>query len=87
MPKPTIKVSGQIFRNSDVTISHAISTLPNPTNDKDDALNPSESPIRDEFDALLRGAALRITDHYCKKIYGIQLDRISALAPGQTMKA
>jgi len=86
MPEPTIKVSGQIFRNSDVTISHAISTLPNPTNNKDELLAPSVAPIRDEFDALLRGSALGITDHYFPKINGIQLDRISALSPGQTMK-
>lgn len=86
MPEPTIKVSGQIFRNSDVTISHAIGSLPKPTNNKDEQLDPNEAPIRDEFDALLRGAALKITDHYYPQIYGIQLERISALAPSQTMK-
>jgi DNA (cytosine-5)-methyltransferase 1 len=30
MPEATIKISGQIFRNSDVTISHAIQGLPSP---------------------------------------------------------
>ncbi len=86
MPEPTIRVSGQIFRNSDVTISHAIGSLPNPSTDKDRQLDPSKAEIRDEFDALLRGAALKITDHYYPSINGIQLKRISALAPGQTMK-
>lgn len=86
MPEPTIRVSGQIFRNSDVTISHAISSLPSPSTDKDKQLDPSKVEIRDEFDALLRGAALKITDHYYHPVDGIQLERISALAPGQTMK-
>ncbi|MFT4531430.1 MAG: DNA (cytosine-5)-methyltransferase 1 [Thalassolituus oleivorans] len=86
MPEPTIRISGQIFRNSDVTISHAISSLPNPSTDKNRQLEPSKIEIRDEFDALLRGAALKITDHYYSPINGIQLERISALAPGQTMK-
>ncbi|MCB0486600.1 MAG: DNA cytosine methyltransferase, partial [Flavobacteriaceae bacterium] len=31
MPKPTIKISGQIFRNSNITISHAIDDLPQAT--------------------------------------------------------
>lgn len=86
MPEPTIKVSGQIFRNSDVTISHAISSLPNPTNDKDSLLSPTSTPIRDDFDALLRGSAIKIADHYFSKINDIQLKRITALRPGQTMK-
>ena len=86
MPEPTIKVSGQIFRNSDVTVSHAISSLPYPTNDKNSLLNPISTPIRDDFDALLRGNAKVITDHYFPKINGIQLKRITALRPGQTMK-
>jgi DNA (cytosine-5)-methyltransferase 1 len=86
MPDPTIRVSGQIFRNSDVTIYHAISSLPKATNDRNILLNPISDPIRDEFDALLRGAAKKIADHYYPKINGIQFKRISALSPGQTMK-
>ena len=86
MPDPSIKVSGQIFRNSDVTISHAISSLPSATNDKNSFLKPVASPVRDAFDALLRGSAMKITDHFFPKINGIQLERIMALLPGQTMK-
>jgi len=86
MPEPTIKVSGQIFRNSDVTIWHAINSLPKATNDKDSLLTPTNTPVRDDFDALLRGNAVTITDHYFPKVNGIQLKRISALGPGQTMK-
>jgi DNA (cytosine-5)-methyltransferase 1 len=85
-PKPTMKVSGRIFRNSGVTISHAISSLPTPTNDKESLLNPISTPVRDDFDALLRGRATKITDHYFPKINGTQLARIKVLLPGQTMK-
>lgn len=86
MPEPTIKVSGQIFRNSHVTISHAIGGLPTATNDKEAALSPANTPSYDEFEAILRGHAKKITDHYFPVINGIQLKRISALGPGQTMK-
>jgi DNA (cytosine-5)-methyltransferase 1 len=86
MPEPTIKVSGQIFRNSDVTISHAIDTLPNPSIQKNQLLTPNKTSIRDEFDAFLRGAATKISDHYCPSINNMQLERISSLLPGQTMK-
>lgn len=86
MPVPTIKISGQIFRNSDVTISHAIHSLPKATNDKNLFLNPVTTPTSDDFDAFLRGDAEKITDHYFPTINGIQFKRISALSPGQTMK-
>jgi DNA (cytosine-5)-methyltransferase 1 len=60
--------------------------LPKTTNDKNILLDPVLGPVRDEFDALLRGAAKKIADHYYPKINGIQLKRIAALNPGQTMK-
>jgi DNA (cytosine-5)-methyltransferase 1 len=86
MPEPILKVSGQIFRNSNVTINHAISSLPPATNDKTQALKPiGDSPV-DDFELLLRENANEITDHYSPVIEGIQLKRISALKPGQTMK-
>ncbi|MDQ7075604.1 MAG: DNA cytosine methyltransferase [Gammaproteobacteria bacterium] len=86
MPEPTLKVSGQIFRNSDVTINHAISSLPPATNDKTKVLKPVEDSPVDNFDFFLRENSNEITDHYSPKIEGIQLKRISALKPGQTMK-
>jgi len=86
MPEPTLKVSGRIFRNSDVTISHAIGSLPNATNDKNKVLNSLKSSPFDDFDALLRNSAKEVTDHYFPIIKDTQLERISALKPGQTMK-
>jgi len=85
MPKPTMQISGQIFRNSNVTIAHAIKGLPNPTNDKNKTLQYSSDPI-DAFDKLLRNSCLDVSDHYNPNITGVQLERISSLKPGQTMK-
>lgn len=86
LPEATIKVSGQIFRNSDITISHAIETLPRATTSNLKSVKPVSEPVRDKFDLLLRGRATEITDHYCPIVKGLQLERISALKPGQTMK-
>lgn len=86
MPEPTLKVSGQIFRNSDVTISHAISSLPQATNNKSDVLEVIKTVAVDNFDRLLRDNASEIRDHFSPKIQGIKLERISSLKQGQTMK-
>ncbi len=85
MPEAKIKISGQIFRNSDITILHAIRGLPAPTNSNKDKLVYESSPI-DAFDAFLRNGSDKVTEHYYPEINGIQLERISALKPGQTMK-
>ena len=85
MPDATIKISGQIFRNSDVTVYRAIKDLPEPTNSSKDELIYNSTPV-DDFDAFLRNGTKKITDHYYPEINGIQLERISALMPGQTMK-
>ncbi|EJY5651579.1 DNA cytosine methyltransferase [Vibrio cholerae] len=86
LPEPTIKVSGQIFRNSDVTLNHAIRSLPEATNVKGLNLIPLQEESFDAFDSILRANAKEITDHYSPAINGVQLQRISALKPGQTMK-
>ncbi len=85
MPEPTIKISGQIFRNSDITVNHAIRGLPDATADKTRILKYSSDPC-DDFELLLRGASAGVDDHYFPMLNGIQLKRISALQPGQTMK-
>ena len=85
MPEPTIKISGQIFRNSDITVNHAIRGLPDAATDKTRILKYSSDPC-DDFEVLLRGASAGVDDHYFPTLNGIQLERISALQPGQTMK-
>ncbi|WP_165726288.1 DNA cytosine methyltransferase [Pseudoalteromonas sp. SA25] len=86
MPSPTLKVSGQIFKNSDVTLQHAIQSLPRATNEKNKLLASILSPPKDNFDRLMRDGADFISDHYSPVVDGIQLERISNLKPGQTMK-
>jgi DNA (cytosine-5)-methyltransferase 1 len=85
MPEPTLKVSGQIFRNSDVTLAHAINGLPPATNNQNQKLDYTKEAI-DEFEKLLRENSIGVEDHYYPKVNGIQLDRMSALLPGDSMK-
>lgn len=83
-PKPTTYSHGKIFRNSDVTIAHALEGLPAPAQENisikydwefsnvwiDDLISPNRS----------------VTEHFTQKLDEIQLNRISRLKPGQTMK-
>ncbi len=85
LPAPTIKLNGKIFKNSDVTLRHAIGNLPNATINKSFEI-PYESDSKDQFERYLRGASTTIKDHFCPDQVKLQLDRISALLPGQTMK-
>lgn len=85
LPAPTMRVSGQIFRNSDITLRHAISALPPPSRRKGEALLYN-APSTDLFEKYLRGNATEITDHFAPEIFGVQLERIQNLSPGQTMK-
>lgn len=86
MPEPTANVTGQIFRNSDVTLMHAIGTLPNAATKRNGTVSAIELPHQDEFDAYLRADTKQITEHFCIPLKDIQLERVSALLPGQTMK-
>lgn len=86
MPEPINKVTGRIFRNSNVTLSNAISSLPEATTDKDGIVVSSNSKKVDDFNTRLGTETEQITEHFYKPLEGIQLERISALSAGQTMK-
>lgn len=86
MPEPTSKVTGRIFRNSNVTLSSAISGLPEATTVKDGVVVSSHTRTVDNSDSCLETETEQITEHFYKPIEGIQLERISALSAGQTMK-
>lgn len=86
MPEPVNKVTGRIFRNSNVTLSSAISSLPEATTDKDGIVVSSNSKKVDGFDTCLETETEQITEHFYKPLEGIQLERVSALSAGQTMK-
>jgi len=85
MPEPTIKVKGKIFRNSDITLRHTIGTLPEASIDSSynhDYLNVEV----DKWEEYLRGDSCCVTDHFMPKLNNLQVERIHALKPGQTMK-
>lgn len=85
LPEPTIKVKGKIFRNSDITLKHTISGLPEPTKGSKQIINYPVAPIS-EWDEQLRNGAKFITDHFAVYLTKIQLERIRLLKQGQTMK-
>lgn len=85
LPEPTIKVKGKIFRNSDITLKHTISGLPEPTKGSKQVINYATAPIS-EWDEQLRNGAKFITDHFAVYLTKIQLERIRLLKQGQTMK-
>lgn len=84
MPKPTSKVTGSIFRNSSITLSSAISSLPEATTYKDGVVVSSNTKAVDN--SYLETETEQITEHFYKPLEGIQLERISTLSAGQTMK-
>lgn len=85
LPEPTIQVKGRIFRNSDITLRHTISALPEPTQGKNQSLTYQTSP-ESEWEEQLRNGAKVLTDHHVFFLTKIQLERIRHLKQGQTMK-
>lgn len=84
---PPIKhyASGAIFRQAGLTILEAIQGLPSPSSDPDQTIAYQTLPPTD-WEKFIRGAATLVKDHYVPTLSEIQLDRIKALAQGQTMK-
>ena len=85
LPELTIIVKGKIFRNSDITLKHTISMLPEPTTGSSKTINYSTPPVS-EWDEQLRDGAKFLTDHHTFHLTKIQLERIRHLKQGQTMK-
>ena len=84
-PKPTTILTGRIFRNSDVTLRHAIGTLPDASSDPSAKIE-YQTEVSDEFEDYLRGASRKISDHFYPQQGVLQMERILRLKPGQTMK-
>ncbi len=85
LPEPTIRVKGKIFRNSDITLKHTISGLPEPLTGSKRLSYYQTAPIS-EWDEQLRNGAKFVTDHFALTLTEIQLERIRHLKQGQTMK-
>jgi DNA (cytosine-5)-methyltransferase 1 len=85
LPKPLMPVHGAIFRHSNITLRHAIAGLPNATQDKDARLTYHEEAA-DSYEAQLRNQKGWVSDHYYPNLNSLQLKRIQALKPKQSMK-
>ena len=83
-PAPTTYSHGKIYRNSEINIGHALFGLPAPP--------PTNEPVRYAKDLTghwvdqLRSRSGEVTEHFFPPVDHIQLERMSLLMPGQTMK-
>ena len=84
-PETATLFSGNIFRKGEITFSTATSDLPPATSKAGKSLTHIGPPTN-ELQAYLRGDAKTVTDHFSPALSEIQLQRVSGLAPGQTMK-
>ncbi len=84
-PEPVTRFSGSIFRKGEVTFAAALSDLPSPA-EAPDATVAFFHPPQNELQAYLRGQAKVATGHYSVALSDVQLERVRALQPGQTMK-
>ncbi len=84
-PEPSTRFSGSIFRKGEVTFACALGDLP-PAAKLAGWARAYERPPQNELQAYLRGEATMVTDHFTIPLSGLQLQRVSGLRPGQTMK-
>jgi len=85
LPEPIMPAYGAIFKHSNLTLQEAIAGLPNATQDKQARLK-YDSELANRYEAQLRNEKGWVSDHYYVKINGLQLKRIQALKPNQSMK-
>ena len=85
LPAPTSSIHGKIFRHSDLTLRHTITGLPSPSEINQERIRYT-SPVSNSWETYLRGAAIDVRDHFTPHVNELQISRIKALGPGQTMK-
>ncbi len=83
-PSPTTPSHGKIFRKSAITIVHALFGLPEPMSENREL--KYESSFATSWAKILKSKNNTVTDHFSPKLDNVQLERISILKPGQTMK-
>ena len=84
-PEAVTRFSGSIFRKGEVTFASAVGDLPSAREDAGCAVAYG-GPPQNELQALLRGDAAAVTDHFAPTLSEIQFERVCGLRPGQTMK-
>ncbi|NCQ71716.1 MAG: DNA cytosine methyltransferase [Microcystis aeruginosa L111-01] len=85
-PEPQMLTYGRIFRYSDVTLRHTIADLPKPSDNNREHLNYILQATS-SWERYLRGTANKVVDHFFPRMTDLQVQRIKALKPGQTMKS
>jgi DNA (cytosine-5)-methyltransferase 1 len=85
-PEPTILTHGKIFRYSDITLRHTIAGLPKSSSNAQEQIDYTSQPTN-SWEKYLRGTASKVVDHFSPKMTDLQIRRIEALKPGQTMKS
>jgi DNA (cytosine-5)-methyltransferase 1 len=83
-PSPITHSHGKIFRKSSITIEHALFGLPKPSTENIEL--KYEVDFTGNWASILKSKNDIVTDHFLQKIDDIQLERISNLEQGQTMK-
>lgn len=84
-PDPSTQFSGNIFRKGEVTFACAVDDLP-PAAEEEGHPLAYETPPHNALQAYLRGETKTVTEHFTPALSGVQLERVNALRPGQTMK-
>lgn len=84
-PPTLTPFAGSIFRKSDLTLGSALSDMPATGDDPSVRLTYAGWP-RNELQKWLRAGARGIADHYSAPLSAMQIERVSRLLPGQTMK-
>ncbi len=85
-PEPKMLTYGRIFRYSGVTLRHTITDLPKPSDNNREYLTYT-AQATNSWERYLRGTANTLSDHFSPRMTYLQVQRIKALKPGQTMKS
>lgn len=84
-PEPPNRISGRIFRNSDVSFIDAVSDLPPATTEKT-LVQAYNRPPATQLQLELRSGAAVVSQHFYFEQRAEQLQRIRVIAQGQSMK-
>lgn len=85
LPPPKNHINGAIFRKSDMTLAYAIGGLPAASASPLESIAYDTQPTNG-WEKQIRSAIGKVSDHFAPELNGLQLARIQALKPGQTMK-
>lgn len=85
LPVPKYYITGAIFRKSEMTLAYAIASLPMASARPTDLIAYDTEPAN-EWEKQIRSKSGKVSEHVVPKLSELQVTRIGALKPGQTMK-